>query len=206
MATRNDGVLDLILGMTRCGKTSLMYERFKRQKRLIVMDRQAQLAALPGWDWKTAQTYPELRALVLEHLKSPEIAISYQPRSRADFNPFCSLAYLFGMAKPCTVAVDELAQYTGAGKGGEGWNALVNMALKYEINIIAAAQRAQEIDNTVRGAATNMFFFMQASEKDEKFIIDNYRGVTAEKFPREKFKYLWRKPDGKVSRHTTKKM
>lgn len=204
MNKRPDGIRELIVGSSGCGKTSLIVQRMKNQKRLLVMDYQGQFSQIPGFDWTVVRDPFELQDILDSNRKIAKLQICYQPIEREYFVHFCKVGMAWGKAKPCTVVVDEAPLFLSTGRAKKGWDLLVNTSRKLGINVICAGQRLTEMDTSIRNQASNLYVFRLKSESDKETLVREF-GIDREKLPTENFKYI-KEHNGKVTSHTAKKI
>lgn len=193
MGQRNDGTLEVYIGKSRCGKTSLIYQRIADAPRVLAWDTQGQFAMYPGWE-----VVRSLHALADALEKSSEDStpqrIAYQPQSMKDFDLFCRMAYAWIVQGAGVVFVEELADVTTSGKACDGWGILTRRGLKYGPNILAAIQRPQWCDKDTIDNATTLVIF-QNGDKAAPYLIDQI-GVPAERVPKQPYTYNVRTHDG----------
>lgn len=186
MAERSDGQLELYIGATRCGKTSVIFERVKDAPRVLAWDIQGQFGMYPGW--QIVRTLHEL-ADVLERKgeNSDPQRISYQPGSLKDFDMFCRCAYAWIVQGPGIVFVEELADVTNSGKACDGWGILTRRGLKYGPYLLAAIQRPQWCDKDTLDNATHLAIFRQGDKA--RSYMERDIGVPVARLPGENYQY-----------------
>ncbi len=147
---RDDGIMYVVAGASRMGKTTFVLDLIKKAKRIIVRDPRGEYGRLKGFD--TVST-PEQLAKWCKEKGTGGGKVSFFGGA-SDFSAFCEIAYAWSQEKECVIIAEELADVSNSGKASGFWGELVRKGLYYGCFIIAIAQRAQEIDNTLRGNAT----------------------------------------------------
>lgn len=132
------------------GKTTYVLSLIKNAKRVIVRDPRGEYGRLPGFD--TVNTLEQLaRWCKDKSTKNGKVSFF---GSAKDFSGFCEIAYTWSQEKESVIIAEELADVSNSGKATGFWGELIRKGLYYGSFIVAIAQRAQEIDNTLRGNAT----------------------------------------------------
>lgn len=202
-STREDGQLKVIIGKSRCGKTSLLHEIMKGVPRILAWDPQGQIGMNPGFE-----NYRDLHSLVKRVQRDSEDAspmkLAFQFGTPAQFNAFARIAYAWGVQGPGLVPIEEIGDVVTAGNPGEAWGKLVRAGLKYGINLVALTQRPQRVDKDVTDNATELVIFHQGSTAAT--WLQKNEGVPLDKIPTEKYQYFVRRDDEYSGPFTTKQI
>src|SRR5688572_1381053 len=142
---RSDGVLTLVTGASRSGKSSLVMLETRDALPLLVWDVEGQWSAMRQVE---ECSLPDLvtrtRAGVFGRW-----SITLAPTAE-NFSDFCTVAFCWARLVPAaTVVVEELADVTQPGKAPSAWGMLVRRGLKYGCSIWAITNAPAESDKTV---------------------------------------------------------
>ena len=201
LTPRPDGQIKIIIGKTRCGKTSLLHEIMEGVPRILAWDPQGQIGANPGFE-----RFRDLHSLT-RHLQRTEeddspMRIAFQYGLPQDFNAFAKIAYAWGVQGSGLVVVEEIGDVVAPGHSGRGWGTLVSAGLKYGISIVALTQRPQRIDKNVTDNESELIIFMQGNKARQWFETE--ADVPPEKIPTEKYRYIVLRDDEYHGPYTTK--
>jgi hypothetical protein len=201
MGNVKDGVLIFAAGRTRMGKTSLIRERIKSSKRLLIYDPKG-----AAGDYVQVHTVSSMPTLIrtLKKVKGEAGRYRFIDHKLKSFDLFCRTALVWGREfGGCTVVCDELAAVTSPSKAPPGWGQLVRMGLGYGISIYAISQRPAECDKTCISNATELTTFHMKRLNDRKYMAGEM-DIDVEKINELKsYHYLSDQHRGKVL--TTKK-
>lgn len=163
-----DGVLVVIAGASRSGKTAYTRKRLAKARRVVAWDPEAQWCELPGWRKVTTR-----RGLV-EALQSPgplKLAFVVGADLKASFDFWAQAVMWAGrFVGPLACIAEELADVTTPAKAPDGWGVLVRRGLKRGISIYAISQRWAEADKTAFGNASEFVMFRQSSGDDVAYL------------------------------------
>lgn len=167
MATQ-DGVLVIVAGASRSGKTAYTLRRIERAPRVVAWDPEAQWCELPGWRKVTT------RRELLEVLSKPgpmKVAFVVGSDLKGGFDFWAKAVMHAGrFVAPLACVAEELADVTAPGKAPDGWGVLVRRGLKRGISIYAISQRWAEADKTAMGNASEFVMFRQSSADDVAYL------------------------------------
>jgi len=157
---RPDGVLTLVSGQSRSGKTAQTILETDSKIPLLVWDPEGQWSAMQR---ARSVSRSELLDLTIKGLFG---RVSYTaPISLKEFDWFCTVAFAWARLIVCTVVVEELADVTHPGKAPPAWGTLLRRGLKYGCNIYGITQSPSESDKTiVRNAGRKLCFSLERPE------------------------------------------
>jgi hypothetical protein len=171
---RADGVLHYVTGSMGSGKTTWVRERVAGAARLLVWDGK-------GIDWGDRERCRivgphELRA----QLFAPSARLSYRvPVSRAAFEVFCKLAWIWGRHRPGAIVVDEIADVTTVGKAPPAWGEIARKIRAFGTDVYVTTQRPQECDKTAQGNAMIFHCGLMADADDQVYVARRLLGGAA---------------------------
>lgn len=170
---RPDGVLVYVTGSMGSGKTSWVKDRVRKASRLLCWDGK-------GIDWgprercTVVESPHALRALLFH--KGPQ-RISYRVDvTRANFEQFCRLAWVWGRLRPGVIVIDEIADVTTVGKAPVAWGAIARKVRAFGSDVYVTTQRPQEADKTAQGNATLYHCGRMSDADDQKYIARRLLG------------------------------
>lgn len=121
-----------------------------RERRLLAWDAAGDWAIRYGCE--LVQSPRDLAALCS---RKENRRIAYQvPVSRASFDIFCKLAWVWVRLGAGALVVEELADVTSPGKAPAAWGEIVRKGLRYGPRVYALTQRPSESDKTALGNAS----------------------------------------------------
>lgn len=168
---RNDGTLIYVTGSMGSGKTSWVRRRVAKARRLLVWDGK-------GIDWGQGQgctviTHPHaLRAV----LTRPGRWSYRVPVTRANFETFCRLAWIWGRLVPGVIVVDEVADVTTSAKAPPAWGEIARKARAFGTDVYVTTQRPQECDKTAQGNAMLYHCGLMADADDQAYVARRLLG------------------------------
>jgi hypothetical protein len=170
MPGKSDGRNVLVAGATGSGKTAWAMQQIGRAPRLLVWDamgewaRRARLTAVADLD--------ELGALVADDLMATgRFRVAYAgPVTRAHFETFCRIAWVYLRAAPGALVVEELADVTTPGKAPPAWGEIVRKGRHVGATVYALTQRPAESDKTIYGNAALIHAGRCGAENDRRRI------------------------------------
>ncbi len=170
---RPDGLLVYVTGSMGSGKTTWVRQRVKDARRLLVWDGK-------GIDWgerercRVIESPHELRAVLLERRPA---RLSYRvPISRANFEVFCRLAWVWGRITPGVIIIDEIADVTTIGKAPPAWGEIARKVRAYGTDVYVTTQRPQECDKTAQGNASIFHCGRMSDADDQKYVARRLLG------------------------------
>lgn len=149
------------------GKTTWVKQRVKPARRLLVWDGK-------GIDWgerdrcRVVTDFAELRKLSTQ--RGPMRISVRVPVSRANFETFCRLAWVWGRLDPGKIVVDEIADVTSPGKAPQAWGEIARKIRAFGTDVIPTTQRPQECDKTAQGNA-GIFHCGRMSDADDQAYV-----------------------------------
>ncbi|MGB0664401.1 MAG: hypothetical protein ACPGMR_11510 [Pontibacterium sp.] len=195
METRPDGSLGIAIGASRSGKSVLVKRVVENAERALVFCPKGEYASQFGFERITNK-----EALIkrVREVGKGKARVNFIANSKADFDFFCAVAFVFNMAAQATIVVEEVGQYTNAGKAIGAWGRLITQSLAYGPTILATVQRGQEVDKTILGNATFVHVLRHANQRDREDIASRL-DVPVEAVPDEKLKFFqWSSAKGVV--------
>lgn len=155
---RTDGVLTLVTGASRSGKSSAVMLECLNALPLLVWDVEGQWRAMGQ---ACAVSLGQAARLTRERWFG-RYALTLEPTAD-NFTAFCGLAFVWAQLLPqAWIVVEELADVTQPGKAPPAWGVLVRRGLKYGARIYAITQAPAESDKTVvRNAQRKLCFRME---------------------------------------------
>lgn len=170
---REDGALIYVTGSMGSGKTSWVKQQVRRASRLLVWDGK-------GIDWGERErctvitTAPELRRIATSAHRG---RYSYRvPVSRANFETFCRLAWVWGRLAPGVIIVDEIADVTSPGKAPQAWGEIARKVRAFGTSVYVTTQRPQECDKTAQGNATIYHCGRMSDADDQRYVARRLLG------------------------------
>ena len=164
----NDGVLVVVSGSSRCGKTAKTERLTRPYKTIFVWDIEAQWCKVRGY--KKVTSIQDLKNIVIEGRKGKYAYVSAGD-FKNDFEKFCACVMHYGVAfGQCAVVAEELSDVTSVSKAGDNWGMLLRRGLKRGISIYAISQRWAEADKTAFGNASEYYIFTQSSMDDARYM------------------------------------
>jgi hypothetical protein len=135
--------------------------------------------AKPEWAARfrlvVVRSLEELHRHVCAALEGGASRVSYQgPMTRAHFEIFCRLAWVWIKAKKKRVlVVEELADVTNPGKAPQFWGEILRKGRDpYQALVIGLTQRASESDSTIAGNCSLIHAGFQSFPRDRKTISE----------------------------------
>lgn len=155
----------LVCGSAGSGKSAWVKKETRNKPRVVVWDCEQEYCTLPHY--VTVTGLPELGRLLARSAKG---RFAYVPRSMADFNLFCKMAFAWG---ECTVIAEEISSVTSPGKAPDGWGDLVRRGRKRGCEIYGVTQRPAESDKTILGNASRVHVGRLTRSKDRKYMAED---------------------------------
>lgn len=170
---RADGTLVYVTGSPGAGKTSWVRDRVRRARRLIVWDGK-------GIDWGERQgctvlkSLHDLRALALS---AGAMRLSIRvPVTRANFEAFAGLAWVWARYRSGVIVVDEIADVTSTAKAPMAWGEICRKARAFGTDVYVTTQRPQECDKTAQGNALLYHCGLMADADDQRYVARRLLG------------------------------
>lgn len=164
----NDGVLVVVSGSSRCGKTAKTERLTRPFKTVFVWDIEAQWCKVRGY--KKVTSIHDLKNIVIAG-RVGKFAYVSGGDFKADFERFCACVMHYGIAHgECACVAEELSDVTTVSKAGDNWGMLNRRGLKRGVSIFAISQRWAESDKTAFGNASEYYIFTQSSMDDARYM------------------------------------
>lgn len=182
---RESGYTTAIAGTSQSGKTSKCKEWIAGVRRLMVFDPRAEYR---DCNLQVVGSLRELNNLSLE--KGPG-RYAYTPGDDivAEFDMFCRIAYSWTRVFPGAIVVDELAQFTNAGKAIGAWGTLTRMGKHFGAHIYGITQFPTESDRTIwRNADRKVAFLIEGD--DDQVTLARALAISRDQLPTERFHYV----------------
>lgn len=158
----NDGLLHVIAGSSRCGKTTWTAREIAKSKRVFAWDPEDQWAALPGFRKVTNRAELVRLAQVAGPLRVAYVAGG---DLKKEFDHWAGCVMFAGRyVGPLDAIAEELADVTTASKAPGNWGILLRRGLKRGITIWAISQRWAEADKTAIGNASDYICFSMGGD------------------------------------------
>lgn len=158
----DDGLLYVVSGASRCGKSTQVANMMRHSRRAVAWDPEAQWCEQPGWRKVTT------RKQLLDAIQTPgHMRIAYVTGGdlKPEFDFICGCVMWAGRhVAPLDFVAEELADVTTPSKAPGNWGILVRRGLKRGINIYAISQRWAEADKTAMGNASQYIVFASRGE------------------------------------------
>lgn len=157
------------------GKTTWVRQQVKAVTRLLVWDGK-------GIDWGERErcrviTSPQDLRAVLFKSDGRISRYSYRvPVSRANFDVFCRLAWVWGRLSPGVIIIDEIADVTSPGKAPQAWGEIARKIRAFGTDVYVTTQRPQECDKTAQGNATIFHCGRMSDADDQKYVARRLLG------------------------------
>lgn len=155
------------------GKTSWVRDRVRRARRLLVWDGK-------GIDWgerqgcRVASSLYDLKASAVD--PGPLRLSVRVPVSRANFEAFCRLAWIWGRRAAGVIVVDEVADVTNPGKAPTAWGEICRKVRAFGTDVYVTTQRPQECDKTAQGNAMLYHCGWQSDTDDQRYVARRLLG------------------------------
>lgn len=170
---REDGALIYVTGSMGSGKTTWVRQQVKAAPRLLVWDGK-------GIDWgarercAVVESAQELRGHATSATRG---RYSFRvPVSRANFDVFCRLAWIWGRLAPGVIIIDEIADVTSPGKAPQAWGEIARKVRAFGTSVYVTTQRPQECDKTAQGNATIFHCGRMSDADDQKYVARRLLG------------------------------
>lgn len=153
------------------GKTTWVRQRVRGARRLLVWDGK-------GIDWGERERckvigLADLRGLALA--KAGRLSVR-APVTRANFDAFCRLAWVWARYLPGVLVVDEIADVTSSGKASVAWGEIARKARAFGTDVYVTTQRPQECDKTAQGNAMLIHCGLMSDAEDQKYVARRLLG------------------------------
>lgn len=160
-------------GSSGSGKTHQMKIDVGSAPMVQVFDPEASFSTKDGF------TVCETRADYLRAVRAADNTRLTFQGSQLDFEWWARVVFALADARrPMKVVVDELGGLTNQGKARGGWFDLLSRGRKYNVSILAGAQRPAEIDKTLI-ANKNKLFIGYLERADDIKYIERETGIPA---------------------------
>lgn len=164
----NDGLLYVVGGASRSGKTAWVRGKIKRAPRVLAWDPEDQWAQEPGFVRVTTRQ----QLLAVMQKKGPlKVAFVSGGNLAQAFDFWAGVAqYANRYVAPLEIIAEELADVSTPQKAPGNWGILLRRGLKRGSNIYAISQRWAEADKTAMGNASIYAIFRQATGPDAAYM------------------------------------
>lgn len=196
---RPDGVLTVVAGASRSGKTAWTRGAVAGFRRLLVWD----LLGEWGGDARFNCVRSDSLALVRDWIKAgdtPGRLAYFRPGMVGDFDAFCRLAWLWIQAGEGALVVEETASVTSPGKAPPAWGDLLRAGLRYGPRIFALTQRPAESDKTALGNATVIHCHRMSAPRDRAYMAEALGVPVLDVENLTGYRYLERHASGRLVR------
>ena len=196
MQNRPDGVLGVLIGVSRSGKSVYLKALIESVGRAVAFDPKGEYVRDLGFrECKT------LEQLISAFANSPGNAkIAFVSMDKRAFQLFCKWARVWNRQRRAVIILEELAFVTNAGKAEGHYGELLCQSLAEGPVIIGTCQRGQEVDKTILNNATYVHITRHSTENDRKYIAGQL-GVPLEQIPDKPLHFLqWTSYRGVVAR------
>ncbi|MAX55392.1 MAG: hypothetical protein CL537_07760 [Alcanivoracaceae bacterium] len=197
MLNRPDGVLAILIGVSRSGKSVYLKSIIEKLGRVVAFDPKGEYVSELGF---TACYTKEQLLTALVKAGSGPARIAFVAIDKPDFQFFCAAAKKWNEQARAGIVCEELANVTNTGKASGYWGVLVSQGLAAGPIIIGTVQRGQEVDKSVLNNATYVHITRHSTQKDQKYIADQL-GIAPGDVPAEPLHFLqWTSYRGVVAR------
>ncbi|CAA0081281.1 Uncharacterised protein [Zhongshania aliphaticivorans] len=196
MLNRPDGVLAILIGVSRSGKSVYLKSLIERVGRIVAFDPKGEYVRELGF--KACHTQAQLISALASSKGDAKIA--FVAIEKNDFQFFCQVAKQWNRQKMAVIVCEELANVTNSGKASGKWGVLVSQGLAEGPIIVGTVQRGQEVDKSILSNATYVHIAKHTTQKDRKYIGEML-DIDTENIPSEPLKFLqWTSDKGVVTR------
>jgi len=196
MLNRPDGVLAILIGVSRSGKSVYLKSIIEKLGRVVAFDPKGEYVQELGF--KACYTREQLLNALVKAGTGPA-KIAFVAVEKPDFQFFCAAAKKWNEQARAGIVCEELANTTNTGKAAGKWGVLVSQGLAAGPIILGTVQRGQEVDKSVMNNATYVHIARHSTQKDRKYIADQL-GIPVEHVPDEKLHFLqWSSSNGVVA-------
>lgn len=161
----SEGVLSVVSGSSRNGKTVYVKRKLQGHDRVIVWDVDGEYREA---GCTVVRTIGELINLIKKQGRG-KLRVAYMPSSLDTFDDFCRIAIAW--AEDCgglACVVEETADVTTPSKAPANYRILIGRGMKRGISLFCVTQRPSESDKTSLGNAKIMttFYMSRANDRD----------------------------------------
>lgn len=110
MEQRHDGLMGLLIGITRSDKSPPIKAMIGKAKRLLIWDAKNEYG--PAFQLNVIRTLPELTNTLRKSTGSGRIAFAPTGYSKAEFDGFC----IWSRQKEAVIVIEELVSVTNSSK------------------------------------------------------------------------------------------
>lgn len=170
------GLLALVTGQSRSGKTFWTAQRVAREPRVLVWDSMNEFAT--DYGYRRITSAPELHRVALS--SAPVRAGYVVPVTASSFDTFCRLAWVWLRVNAraghrVAIVVEEMADVTTPGKAPAAWGEIVRKGLRFGPHVYALTQRPAESDKTVVGNANLLHCHAMSRADDARYMARELR-------------------------------
>jgi hypothetical protein len=188
----SEGVLSVVSGSSRNGKTVYVQRKLQAFDRVIVWDVDGEYN-MNGF--KTVRSIGELVRLIKSKGRE-KLKVSYLPESLEKFDDFCRVAMAWALdVGGIGVVVEETADVTTPSKAPANFRILIGRGMKRGISLFCVTQRPSESDKTSLGNAKIMTTFYMSRANDREYMAREMGCESSEIEALEKLNYLEKNVD-----------
>ncbi len=188
----SEGVLSVVSGSSRNGKTVYVKRQLQAFDRVIVWDVDGEYT-MRGF--VTVRTLGELVRLI-KNKGRENLKVSYMPESLDKFDDFCRVAMAWAMdVGGLGVVVEETADVTTPSKAPANFRILIGRGMKRGISLFCVTQRPSESDKTSLGNAKIMTTFYMSRANDRDYMAREMGCEASEIESLERLHYLEKNVD-----------
>lgn len=201
MLNRPDGILAILIGVSRSGKSvylkAIIEQVLRELGRVVVFDPKGEYVRECGF---TGCYSREKFVSALARAGNGPAKIAFVAIEKDDFQFFCRVARKFNKVARSGIVCEELANVTNAGAATGEWGKMVSQSLAEGPIIIGTVQRGQEVDKSIINNATYVHVTRHSTIDDRKYVAKKL-GVPLEYIPDTKLHFLqWSGEVGMVTR------
>ena len=163
---KNEGILSVVSGSSRNGKTVYVKRMLEKFKQALVWD-------VDGEYTDGFIKVSEINDLLnlLKRRKHENIKIAFNPKNLGVFDMFCMIAIAWGTdTGELAVVVEETADVTTPSKAPANFRVLIGRGMKRGISLFCVTQRPSESDKTSLGNAKKIVTFYMTRAQDREYM------------------------------------
>lgn len=161
-----EGILSVISGSSRNGKTVYVKRMVERFKRVMVWDVDGEYTS----GFVSVDSIGQLISLIKKQ-GMQSLNVSYRPKSLDEFDAFCAVAVAWGTdTGELACVVEETADISSAGKAQGNFRILIGRGMKRGISLFCVTQRPSESEKTSLGNAKKIVTFYMTRAKDRDYM------------------------------------
>ena len=194
---KSEGVLAIVCGSSRNGKTEYVKRQLESFSRVIVWDIDEEYNG-----FVRVRTIAELINIV-KKAGLKDIKIAFSPRSLLSFDAFCKIVLkwsddlLENDKAGIAVVVEETADVTSPSKAPANFRVLIGRGMKRGISLFCVTQRPSESDKTSLGNAKVLVTFYMSRAADREYMSKEIGCNSDDIEALEKLQYLKKDVDSR---------